>query len=77
MKKVALKIEDLEERIAPSFTFTEGSTADDSGADPTGGQGDLEETFGPNSSILKVIATTDGWIAHQNDDAPLDNGGNA
>ena len=83
MKKVALKIEDLEERIAPSFTFTDGSDPDAAGADPTGGQGDLDTTFGPNSGELD---NKNGWTAHGDRSTnegeaytvtPIDNGGNA
>ena len=74
MKKMILKIEDLEERIAPSFVFVGGSAPADAGATPLGGQGGLIGSFGPNSG---VHPTGDAWIAHQNGHTPLGNGGNA
>jgi hypothetical protein len=74
MKKMKLKVEELEERIAPSFVFLEGSQPDLAGADPIGGQGGLEGSFGADSNLHP---TGDAWIAHTNGETPLDNGGNA
>lgn len=75
-KELKLDIEELEERIAPSFIFTDGSAPEDAhdiaGRDPAGGQGGLGASFGPNSGLHP---TGDAWIAHQGA-SPLDNGGN-
>ena len=60
-KKMSLKVEDLEERIAPSFVFAPGSPPADAGANPTGGQGGLEASFGPNSGDHPTL---DAWVVH-------------
>lgn len=73
-KKLKLTVEDLEERIAPSFMFAPGSVPADAGAEPIGGQGGLEDSFGANSSLHPTGAA---WGAHTNPATPLDNGGNA
>lgn len=63
------RIERLEDRIAPSFVFVDGSQPDDAGAAPEGHRGD--GTFGPSSA---THPTGDAWTAH--DQSPvLDNGG--
>ena len=68
-KKLTLKVEQLEERIAPSFVLDPGIGS----ADPVGGQGGLTASFGPNSGLTPNLHP---WIAH-NTPSPLDNGGNA
>lgn len=81
-KELKLDIEELEERIAPSFVFAGGSAPADTGADPTGGQGGLTGSFGPNSGDHP---TKDPWVVHESRDSnsgvafehtPLDNGDN-
>ena len=70
MKELKLEIEELEERIAPSFAFFatdkdtevptgEQSTPADHGAAPVGK--DFDQSFGPNSSEHPNKAA---WIAH-------------
>ena len=74
MSKLKLHIEDLEERIAPSFVFTD--LPPQAQADPVGGQagtgGPLTASFGPNST---VHPTGTAWNAHFNAGTPLGFGG--
>jgi len=81
-KELKLEIEELEERIAPSFVFNPSSQPAMAGADPTGGQGGLPGSFGPNSDDHP---TKDAWVVHGDRGSnsgvafahtPLDNGGN-
>lgn len=73
MKRFA--IEKLEDRIAPSFVFLDGSQPDDAGASPPGPRGD--GTFGPSSVDFPSNsdhAPLAAWNAH--DQSPvLGNGG--
>ena len=73
-KKLKLTVVDLEERIAPSFMFEGGSAPADAGANPIGGQGGLEGSFGPNSGLHP---TGTAWVAHTNEGTPLANGSDA
>ncbi len=73
-KKLTLKVEPLEERIAPSFVLD--PTAETGSAAPVGGQGDYVSSFGPDSSQFPTEGGLAAWTAH-NGPAPLDNGGNA
>lgn len=72
MGKLKLKIEDLEERIAPSFVFIDGQTGQ-ADPNPVGGQGDYEASFGPDSTATPNLQP---WTAHNNPNTPLANGGN-
>lgn len=76
MQKLKLEVEELEERIAPSFIFADGSQPDTAGASPTGGQagtgGPLEASFGPNST---VHPNGNAWTGHAQSPV-LENGGN-
>jgi hypothetical protein len=81
MKEIKLEIEELEERIAPSFAFAGSSPAE--GAGQGGPQGDFDTSFGPNSTdfpsqnpagTARTGAGNAAWAAHDN--SPLVNGGN-
>lgn len=76
MDQLKLEVEELEERIAPSFIFAEGSQPDTAGASPSGGQagtdGPLETSFGPNST---VHPNGSAWTAHSQSSV-LENGEN-
>ena len=74
MKKMSLKVEDLEERIAPSFVFAEGSKPFEAGANPTGGQGGPVESFGPNSGSHP---NSSPWGVHQDQSGFSPNQGQA
>lgn len=82
MKEIKLQVEELEERIAPSFVLT--GTPDDN-ADPMGPRGD--GTFGPSSGTngpnAEISTENEGagasnakapWSAHDNSGV-LENGG--
>jgi hypothetical protein len=72
MKKMILKIEDLEERIAPSFVFVLDSPPDRADASPVGPRGD--ETFGPSIPDFPAQGNLAAWSAHSNSPV-LDSGG--
>ena len=65
-KQMTLKVEDLEERIAPSFVFIAETPPDVAGAAPVGGQGgEYESSFGPNSKVLGDTADNkNAWVVH-------------
>lgn len=65
MRKLTLKIEDLEERIAPSFVFDPSSTPGQH-ANPIGGQGGLEASFGPHAGLHPNLSP---WGVHTDIDA--------
>jgi hypothetical protein len=75
MKEIKLQVEELEERIAPSFMLTVNGTPND----PTGGgQAGFEASFGPDSGGFPS-QNPDGlaaWNAHEQSPV-LVNGGNA
>ena len=84
MKEIKLEIEELEERIAPSFAFVGASPAE--GAGQGGTQADLDTSVGPRSDggnfpsqnpagTARAGAGNAAWAAHDN--SPLVNGGNA
>jgi len=78
-KELQLEIEELEERIAPSFIFAGGSAPDNAGASPEGVRDD--GTFGPskvgfsseNDGVGADKAGKAAWSSHNNSDV-LDNG---
>ena len=77
MAKLKLKIEDLEERIAPSYVFLEGSQPDVAGAEPVGGQGDFTASFGPSIADAPDGSDFAAWTPHLSGHTPLGNGGDA
>jgi hypothetical protein len=67
MKELKLEIEELEERIAPSFVFDPLSQPTMARADPVGGGGgggdQLTASFGADST---EVGTTNAWVVHGN-----------
>ena len=61
-REMRLEIEELEERIAPSFVL-DPTTTPGQHADPVGGQGGNTASFGPDSTLHPNKAA---WTAHGN-----------